>query len=221
MSKFALLTKTYFFLFFALGTWGFKYFNGFIGIIFSILIILAGLSGLIISFGLGKYLPIPFILKKGLLFNIALPIVGLFGRDEAVMYLVELNHSINPKKSGRLMLLLPTCMQFSGCKENLEEDISNCRKCGRCQIGWVLENSPEDMSIIYVKGGRAAIENVKKINPSVLIAIACEKELEEGIRKILPRPVWAVRNLKPEGPCRNTVVLPNEYLDTLEKALRQ
>lgn len=218
MSKISYLTKLFFFLLLILGIAGILLLEGILILTLSTIIGLAGVAGFLISFGLGKYIPIPLFIKKGLLFNIALPIVGVLGRDEAVLYYSELNNSLNPRTSDKILLLLPSCIQLSGCEVDLEEDTSNCRKCGRCQVAWILENSPEDISIVLVKGGRAATEKIKEIAPSAVVAIACEKELEEGIKKTLSIPVWAVRNLRPEGPCRNTVVLPDEYLKTIERA---
>ena len=34
-----------------------------------------------------------------------------------------------------LLLLLPHCMQWSGCAQNVREDIANCKQCGRCRVG--------------------------------------------------------------------------------------
>lgn len=39
-----------------------------------------------------------------------------------------------------------------------------------------------------------------------MVAIACGRELRAGILKAFPKPVYAIRNRQPNGPCRDTDV---------------
>ena len=49
-----------------------------------------------------------------------------------------------------------------------------------------------------------------------VVAVACEKELVQGIRAAFPKPVVAVPNMTPEGSCRNTVVDPVAVVKAIE-----
>jgi hypothetical protein len=57
-----------------------------------------------------------------------------------------------------------------------------------------------------VGGGQQALLRTKDKQVRAIVAVACEKELMHGIFYTFPRPVVAVMNETPEGPCRNTVV---------------
>ena len=47
---------------------------------------------------------------------------------------------------------------------------------------------------------------VRDSSVKIVVAVACEKELSDGILAAFPKPVVAVPNLQPEGPCKNTRV---------------
>ena len=51
-----------------------------------------------------------------------------------------------------------------------------------------------------------ARKKVIDIKPKAIIAIACERDLTEGILDTNPLPVMGILNIRPEGPCKNTKV---------------
>jgi hypothetical protein len=51
----------------------------------------------------------------------------------------------------------------------------------------------------------------------VSFAVACERELLEGLREIGGVPVICITNRRPEGPCKNTEV----DLEEFEAAVRR
>ena len=65
-------------------------------------------------------------------------------------------------------------------------------------------------------GGRLALELARGEDIRCVIAIACEKELQEGMKGIFPKPGLGIINLRPNGPCKDTDV----DLEELEKALK-
>jgi len=42
--------------------------------------------------------------------------------------------------------------------------------------------------------------------PKLVLAVACERDLTSGIKDCYPLPVIGILNLRPHGPCFNTVV---------------
>ncbi len=48
-----------------------------------------------------------------------------------------------------------------------------------------------------------------------IIAVACEKELRSGIIACLPKPVVALINMRPNGPCCETDI----DVDEVERAI--
>ncbi len=109
--------------------------------------------------------------------------------------------------AANLLLLIPHCLQQVKCKHNVVKDIDLCERCGRCNIAELLELRDEfGIQCHLVGGGREAIARTKDPSVKVILAVACEKELADGIVATFPKCVVAVPNTRPEGPCKNTCV---------------
>ena len=115
-----------------------------------------------------------------------------------------------------LLLLLPHCLQWSECRQDVESDIGSCRRCGKCRIGALAAQAEKHgVRAVVVGGGRRAVQEVRRPGVRAVVAVACDKELAAGILATLPKPVLAVHNARPCGDCCNTTV----DVDEVEKAL--
>jgi hypothetical protein len=118
----------------------------------------------------------------------------------------------------QLLLLMPHCLQKSDCSIRLTYDINNCKRCGRCPIKGLLALSEHyGVHLAVATGGTIARRIVIQKRPKLILAVACERDLAEGIQDTYPIPVYGVLNLRPEGPCLNTLV----PLDVVEETLRK
>lgn len=109
--------------------------------------------------------------------------------------------------ASEILLLVPHCLQFSRCPHNIVHDIGQCRQCGQCMIGALRELCAERGAPFKVaSGGREAVGRVRQPDIKVVVAVACDKELVEGILGAFPKPVLAVPNQQPRGPCKDTTV---------------
>ena len=80
-------------------------------------------------------------------------------------------------------------------------------RCGKCQIGPLLDMAERiGIKICVAGGGRQALAAVKAGPIDVIVAVACEKELMQGMLAVLPRAVLAVCNTRPKGDCHDTHV---------------
>lgn len=110
-------------------------------------------------------------------------------------------------KAAEVLLLLPSCLQASGCDRNVVGGLANCRRCGRCKIGPLLDLvERRGVRAAMAKGGRVAVTLARQPEVKAVIAVACEKELRSGIVACLPKAVLAVVNRRPNGPCNATDV---------------
>lgn len=117
---------------------------------------------------------------------------------------------------AEVLVLLPHCMQRSDCPHRITWDVANCRRCGGCTVGDVMSIVDElGLRVAVAAGGTQARRLLKKISPRAIVAVACERELEEGIRDVPLIPVLAVVNQRPEGPCINTRVNPGDLREAL------
>ena len=106
-----------------------------------------------------------------------------------------------------LLLMLPHCLQWSECTQNIVADLGNCKRCGKCAMAALLELA-ETYGIQHcvASGGRQAAAAVRDPSVKAVVAVACEKELAQGILATLPKPIVAVENAQPCGFCHNTTV---------------
>lgn len=118
---------------------------------------------------------------------------------------------------GNLLLLVPRCLQKNGCAQTLGETIDACKACGQCNVTDLLAIRDEfGIHCSLAAGGREALAFVRNPQIKVVVAVACEKELTQGILAVFPKPVLGVLNIQTNGPCRNTHLDP----DTVRTAIR-
>ena len=107
----------------------------------------------------------------------------------------------------RLLLLAAHCLQGSACGQNLNRGVEQCKGCGLCPVKELLALQKRyGVRCVIASGGRQAVAAVKDPSVSAVVAVACEKELMEGIFASFPKPVLAVSNTRPHGPCHDTQV---------------
>lgn len=138
-------------------------------------------------------------------------------------FIVGLNNIVRGRKKRNLqpekvMILFSHCLQNSKCSQKIVNDLSECKRCGKCVVKEILEISERyKVKCAVASGSEMALEEVYSRKVDGVIAIACEKELAGGIRSLFPKMVFAVRNSRPHGPCKDCQV----DTPTLEKILKK
>lgn len=146
-------------------------------------------------------------------------------KDEIRSLFIDINNlcvqSGNIRKSpDKVLLLLPHCLQDSGCGLKITGDIANCRKCGRCTIGTIKEMAGDKgVKAIVVTGGTAARAAIDREKPEIVLSVACERDLSIGISDVSSIPVVGILNRRPNGPCVNTTVDVDLLRDKLESII--
>ncbi|MDR1489637.1 MAG: DUF116 domain-containing protein [Desulfovibrio sp.] len=156
------------------------------------------------------------------LFELLAPFFGL-SRVEARRAYIRLNNamileSCGTFASGRVLVLIPHCLQQSDCRLRLTFALDRCARCGSCPIAALLalrDAYGPDMEI--ATGGGIARRLVEERRPEIILAVACERDLSSGIRDTRPLPVFGILNDRPQGDCINTLV----SVELLESALRR
>jgi uncharacterized protein len=121
-------------------------------------------------------------------------------------------------RPGEMLLLLPHCLQWQKCPHNVIATPENCKACGRCSIKDLTALAKRlGVPCAVVAGGRQAVLRVKDPSVKAVLAVACEKELREGLMAVFPKPAMGIVNLRPHGPCVDTSV----DVDVVEKAIRE
>lgn len=141
-------------------------------------------------------------------------IAGIGGKykDDIRSFYVDVNNILVQSENRRyppekVLILLPHCLQFSDCGYKITNDVSNCRRCGRCCIGDIAALADNRGVIVrVVTGGTAARNVVNKFKPEIVLSVACERDLTSGMADVKNIPVVGIVNLRPNGPCFNTCV---------------
>ena len=129
--------------------------------------------------------------------------------DGVVIWLNRLRCTFSKRryKPENVLLLLPHCLQNHTCKELVKNDIRECKECGRCKMKELKALADKTgVPVCVASGGRVAQQRARDPIVEVVLAIACDRELAEGIRATFPKRVYAVSNEWPHGACRDTDV---------------
>lgn len=122
-----------------------------------------------------------------------------------------------PVQPHQLLLLLPHCVQRSSCPHRLVHNADHCQRCGQCPVGALLDMRDKyGIKFAIATGGTIARRIVVQSRPSCIIAVACERDLTSGIQDSYPLPVFGVLNMRPNGPCLDTLV----PMDALEDVIQ-
>ncbi|MEA1962521.1 MAG: DUF116 domain-containing protein [Bacillota bacterium] len=140
-------------------------------------------------------------------------------------YIAVNNNLVKSKKikvpGQKILLLLPHCLQNSDCPRKITMDVSNCKQCGKCSIGDLINLANKYHAEIRVAtGGTLARKWVKELRPEVIVAVACERDLSAGIQDTGLIPVLGVLNCRPNGPCIDTSVDLNKVEAALMSVAR-
>ncbi len=120
-----------------------------------------------------------------------------------------------------LLLLVPRCLQKTGCAQTLGETIDDCNACGQCNVTDLLAIRDEfGIRCSMAAGGREALAFVRDPQVKAVIAVACEKELMQGMLAVFPTPVLGVLNIQTNGPCRNTRLDPDRVRAAIRSLLK-
>jgi hypothetical protein len=139
--------------------------------------------------------------------------------------LIKYNNSIQKKHLKRfdsrdILILLPHCLQNVDCPHKITFDIDNCQECGKCVIQEFKYIEQElNVHVKVATGGTLARKIIRDVKPKVILAVACHRDLTEGIKDIDVIPVLGVLNERPNGPCFNTTCDTDEIRKILNKLL--
>lgn len=138
-------------------------------------------------------------------------ILGL-SKDQIRKSFIEVNNSLFTAtrrriNKDRLLILLPQCLQYYDCPYRVITNLNNCHRCGQCKIGEILQLGERcRASVSIATGGTLARKVIVDQKPTVIVAVACERDLSSGIQDAYPIPVYGILNHRPYGPCVNTQV---------------
>ena len=131
-----------------------------------------------------------------LLLDVSIRIGRIFGvsRDRLANSFLKLHNLFiesDPKRvtADRMLLLTPRC---------LTRDNNQALRDMRDRYGFVMATAD---------GGTEARRKIRETRPSLIIAIACERDLLTGFVDVNPHiPVIGFPNYRPCGPCKDTEV---------------
>ncbi len=150
-------------------------------------------------------------------------IIGI-SREKIRNSFVHVNNSFIKKlkvKPDKILILLPHCIQNYDCPYRLTYNFENCVKCGRCNIGEIITLKEKyGVNLAIATGGTLARRIIMNVRPRFIIAVACERDLVDGIKDVFPIPVYGLLNERPEGPCINTVVGVKSIEEVIKSVIR-
>lgn len=163
---------------------------------------------------LPKILMLPFSIGLKILLPLMVSFSYVFKGENDVLrrFYIE-NNNIFTESLGRrfkreeVLVLLPHCLQNSGCDIRITKDINLCRECGKCPIKDIVGILRETgVRAAVTTGGTAARKAIRDQRPKAVLAVACERDLVSGLADTGRLPVIGIVNIRPNGPCSDTFV---------------
>lgn len=164
---------------------------------------------------------------RGVVIRFLFPLLVLVGKcvridkDQVRRAFITINNQLVLTEArrvtpGKLLILLPQCLQNHECDVRITGNVEHCKACGKCKIKNLVALSHKyDVSISVATGGTLARRIVKERKPDMIIGVACERDLTSGIQDTYPIPVFGILNKRPNGPCYDTDV----DLELVEKGM--
>jgi hypothetical protein len=201
-------------------------------LVLAVFVFLMFSGGLLLVFTILRGKDILFSHKlRGIVANVLFPFMILMGRlvgvpkERVQQSFIELNNHLVRSNNhrtlpGKLLILLPHCIQDFDCEIKITGNIKNCKRCGKCEIKDLVDISEQyQVKIAVATGGTLARRIIVENRPEAIVAVACELDLTSGIQESYPIPVIGILNERPNGPCINTKVdiqkVRNAILDFL------
>jgi len=150
-----------------------------------------------------------------LAFHVLKPMAGILGGEgfAAEEMVITLGSKKTLQKLGgsipaeRILLLLPHCLQRHDCDRRITFNPYNCIRCGGCPVGSLLDLAERTgVKIAIATGGTLARRHIKDLRPLAVVAVACPRDLGQGMLDAHPVPVAGVENARPAGDCIDTTV---------------
>jgi hypothetical protein len=126
------------------------------------------------------------------------------------------------------VLLLPHCLRHAGsCQASYDEHGLQCVRCSEdCAVNLLTARAEElgYRGICVAPGGRLAVNYIRETKPRAVVAVACAKELMEGVQSVqamageedADAPAIVVIPLSRDG-CVNTEVDIAQALATISE----
>ena len=106
------------------------------------------------------------------------------------------------------IIFLPHCLRNQECEAKLELDGYHCLNCGRCEIGKFKKTAEEKGYKVFIVPGGSMVKNIlsKYPEPELVIGVACETELREGLAITEGKGIKSKRLQLLKDGCINTEV---------------
>jgi len=113
--------------------------------------------------------------------------------------------AFSTKKVGKVVLLLPHCIQLVGCSADIAENIQACSMCGKCIVDSIAKAASKyNWDVRVSPRSHIAYTEARKSSPDLIIAIACSDRLVKGLIKLYKIPSYTIPLELPHGMCVNT-----------------
>src|SRR4030042_3631628 len=96
---------------------------------------------------------------RGIALRVLYPLLMVAGslsknkKERYQRFIIDLNNRLVKRegiKPGKILLLLPHCLQINECDVRLTYNIYNCKKCGRCGIKDLILIAEENHLNLFV-----------------------------------------------------------------------
>ena len=166
---------------------------------------------------------VSIVRHEGLWVKALRPLARLLGRETdwvlsfCAWNNLQVGRLFEAERARKALVLLPHCIQLASCKAEILTDLTNCRTCGLCPVGDVLENAlAERWDVRIANRSHKAYRQAREFAPDLMVAVSCTDRLLKGLLKIPDVPSLAIPLGLPHGMCVDTTFSPSLMVAAME-----
>ncbi len=114
---------------------------------------------------------------------------------------------LGPAAPRRVLLIMPRCVQKSGCRANVRSGLQECLTCMGCPLGDVaVLCRHHQVNALVALRSHVAFALAREFKPDVIIATACHDRIIKALRSVPEYPALLTPLQSMEKPCVNAGV---------------
>jgi len=122
-------------------------------------------------------------------------------------------------KPENVLLIMPRCVQKTGCRANVQKSLDECLACGRCPLGDVaVVCDRHGLPALVAFRSHIAFDLAREHKPDLIIATACHDRMIKALRNVPEVPSLLAPLAGMDRMCINATVdldWLNEQLTTV------
>jgi len=97
----------------------------------------------------------------------------------------RVTHYLADNRPNKVLLIMPRCVQKTGCRSQVQESLDECLACRRCPLGDVAAVCDQHgLPALVAFRSQIAFDMARRQKPDLIVATACHDRLIKALRNV-------------------------------------